>query len=104
MSRALVGAQGWGGGAAGRGRPPRRAPPGAHGREPVGIEGTGRVGEPIRAGRHRPADTATGDPEIDEVAYQVGLGRSEVLSLEGREEAAQRWYTEFGPDTEMAKA
>ncbi len=54
--------------------------------------------------RLAPGYTATGDPEIDEVAYQVGLGRSQVLSLEGREEAAQRWYTEFGPDTEMAKA
>lgn len=54
--------------------------------------------------RLAPGYTATGDPEVDEVAYQVGLGRSQVLSLEGREEAAQRWYTEFGPDTEMAKA
>ncbi|BDT84882.1 DUF3027 domain-containing protein [Nocardia cyriacigeorgica] len=54
--------------------------------------------------RLAPGYTATGDPEIDDVAYQVGLGRSQVLSLEGREEAAQRWYTEFGPDTEMAKA
>ncbi len=51
-----------------------------------------------------PGYTATGDPEVDDVAYQVGLGRTQVLSLEGREEAAQRWYTEFGPDTEMAKA
>lgn len=54
--------------------------------------------------RLAPGYTATGDPEIDDVAYQVGLGRSQVLSLEGREEAAQRWYAEFGPDTEMAKA
>ncbi|MGI5221593.1 DUF3027 domain-containing protein [Nocardia sp. CA-290969] len=51
-----------------------------------------------------PGYTATGDPEIDEVAYQVGLGRKQVLSLEGRAEAAQRWYEEFGPDSEMAKA
>jgi Protein of unknown function (DUF3027) len=34
----------------------------------------------------------------------VGLGRTQVLSLEGREEAAERWYAEFGPDTDMAKA
>ncbi|MFE3442366.1 DUF3027 domain-containing protein [Nocardia sp. NPDC059180] len=54
--------------------------------------------------RLAPGYTATGDPEVDDVAYQVGLGRTQVLSLEGREEAAQRWYTEFGPDTEMAKA
>lgn len=51
-----------------------------------------------------PGYTATGDPEIDEVAYQVGLGRKQVLSLEGRADAAQRWYEEFGPDSEMAKA
>ncbi len=51
-----------------------------------------------------PGYTATGDPEIDEVAYQVGLGRKQVLSLEGRAEAAQRWYEEFGPDSDMAKA
>ncbi|GAD82930.1 hypothetical protein NCAST_13_02050 [Nocardia asteroides NBRC 15531] len=51
-----------------------------------------------------PGYVATGDPVVDEVAREVGLGRTQVLSLEGRVEAAQRWYTEFGPDTEMAKA
>lgn len=51
-----------------------------------------------------PGYVATGDPVVDEVAYEIGLGRTQVLSLEGRLEAAQRWYTEFGPDTEMAKA
>lgn len=54
--------------------------------------------------RLAPGYTATGDPEIDEVAYQVGLGRKQVLSREGRDEAAQRWYEEYGPDSEMAKA
>ncbi|WP_371851989.1 DUF3027 domain-containing protein [Nocardia ignorata] len=51
-----------------------------------------------------PGYVATGDPVIDEVAREVGLGRTQVLSLEGRLEAAQRWYSEYGPDTEMAKA
>jgi hypothetical protein len=51
-----------------------------------------------------PGYVATGDPEVDEVALEVGLGRTQVLSLEGREEAAERWYAEFGPDTDMAKA
>ncbi|NKX88889.1 DUF3027 domain-containing protein [Nocardia coubleae] len=51
-----------------------------------------------------PGYVATGDPAIDEVAREVGLGRTQVLSLEGRLEAAQRWYSEYGPDTEMAKA
>lgn len=54
--------------------------------------------------RLAPGYTATGDPEIDEVAYQVGLGRKQVLSYEGRLEAAQRWYEEYGPETDMAKA
>ncbi len=51
-----------------------------------------------------PGYVATGDPVIDEVAREVGLGRVQVLSLEGRADAAQRWFAEFGPDTEMAKA
>jgi hypothetical protein len=51
-----------------------------------------------------PGYVATGDPVVDEVAYEIGLGRTKVLSREGREEAAERWYTEHGPDTEMAKA
>lgn len=54
--------------------------------------------------RLAPGYTATGDPEIDEVACQVGLGRKQVLSREGRDEAAQRWYEEYGPDSEMARA
>ncbi|MFI9506098.1 DUF3027 domain-containing protein [Nocardia sp. NPDC052566] len=51
-----------------------------------------------------PGYVASGDPAVDEVALEIGLGRPKVLSLEGREEAAERWYTEFGPDTDMAKA
>ncbi|WP_308165646.1 DUF3027 domain-containing protein [Nocardia noduli] len=51
-----------------------------------------------------PGYIATGDPVVDEVALDIGLGRTKVLSLEGREEAAERWYTTYGPDTEMARA
>lgn len=51
-----------------------------------------------------PGYIATGDPVVDEVALEIGLGRTQVLSLEGRAEAADRWYAEFGPDTDMAKA
>ncbi|MET7767920.1 DUF3027 domain-containing protein [Nocardia sp. NPDC005366] len=51
-----------------------------------------------------PGYVATGDPVVDEVALELGLGRTKVLSLEGREEAAERWYAAFGPDTEMARA
>ncbi|MFB7877792.1 DUF3027 domain-containing protein [Nocardia sp. NPDC056064] len=51
-----------------------------------------------------PGYVATGDPVVDDIAREVGLGRVQVLSLEGRVDAAQRWYLEYGPDTEMAKA
>ncbi|WP_434090462.1 DUF3027 domain-containing protein [Nocardia beijingensis] len=51
-----------------------------------------------------PGYVATGDPVVDEVAYEVGLGRTKVMSREGRAEAAERWYSEYGPDSEMAKA
>nr|WP_280258560.1 DUF3027 domain-containing protein [Nocardia abscessus] len=51
-----------------------------------------------------PGYVATGDPVVDEVAYEVGFGRTKVMSREGRAEAAERWYAEYGPDAEMAKA
>ncbi|MEV5838909.1 DUF3027 domain-containing protein, partial [Nocardia sp. NPDC052112] len=51
-----------------------------------------------------PGYVASGDPAVDDVALEIGLGRTKVLSREGREEAAERWYSEFGPETEMAKA
>ncbi|MGN6610940.1 MAG: DUF3027 domain-containing protein [Angustibacter sp.] len=42
---------------------------------------------------------ATGADDVDEVAlWELGLGRPRVLSLAGRDEAAQRWYDgEHGP-------
>ncbi|AVL26445.1 hypothetical protein NBRGN_010_00270 [Nocardia brasiliensis NBRC 14402] len=51
-----------------------------------------------------PGYVANGDPVVDEVALEVGLGRTQVMSLEGRADAAERWHAEYGPDTEMAKA
>ncbi|CCH77121.1 conserved hypothetical protein [Nostocoides japonicum T1-X7] len=47
---------------------------------------------------------ATGDEDVDQMAFwELGLGRPRVLSAEGREEAAQRWYDgENGPTAEMA--
>ncbi|WP_048632940.1 DUF3027 domain-containing protein [Mycolicibacterium aurum] len=54
--------------------------------------------------RLAPGYTATGDPQIDEVAAEVGLGRRQVLSLWGRKDAAQRWHDgEYGPGSAMAK-
>jgi hypothetical protein len=51
-----------------------------------------------------PAYSASGDPEVDDVAYELGLGRERVLSREGRVDAASRWYDgDSGPDTPMAR-
>lgn len=48
---------------------------------------------------------ATGEEDVDQVAFfELGLGRPRVLSAEGREAAAQRWYDgEGGPYSEVAQ-
>lgn len=48
---------------------------------------------------------ATGEEDVDAVAFfELGLGRKRVLSAEGREEAAQRWYDgDHGPGAEVAR-
>ena len=52
-----------------------------------------------------PGYSATGDPQIDEVAVELGLGRRQVLSAWGRIEAAQRWHDgEHGPGSQMARS
>lgn len=52
------------------------------------------------------ADDEVIDAEsVREVAYEVGLGRSRVLSLEGRDLAAQRWYDgSHGPEAPIAQS
>lgn len=47
---------------------------------------------------------ATGDEDVDRVAlWELGLGRPRVLSAEGREVAATRWYAgDNGPNAEVA--
>lgn len=47
---------------------------------------------------------ATGEEDVDQVAlFELGLGRARVLSGEGREAAAQRWYDgESGPSAAVA--
>lgn len=43
--------------------------------------------------------------EQREVAREIGLGRELVLSIDGRDAAAERWYTgDAGPDAAMTKA
>lgn len=50
---------------------------------------------------------AYADPEAElaaETFWELGLGRPRVLSLEGRLDAAERWYDgDRGPDTPMAR-
>ncbi|CAM3114104.1 DUF3027 domain-containing protein [Skermania piniformis] len=55
--------------------------------------------------RLTPGFTGTGDPAIDDVVAELGLGRTWVLSRDGRLDAAQRWYDgEFGPAAEMSRS
>ena len=48
---------------------------------------------------------ATGEEDVDQMAqWELGLGRKRVLSAEGRDAAATRWYEgEHGPDSETAR-
>jgi hypothetical protein len=51
-----------------------------------------------------PSYVDSGDPEIEEVALELGLGRPRVMSRDGRLDAAERWYEgETGPDAPMAR-
>lgn len=52
-----------------------------------------------------PGFEATGDEDVDQVGFfELGLGRRRVLSAEGREVAAQRWYAgEHGPNAQVAQ-
>jgi Protein of unknown function (DUF3027) len=52
-----------------------------------------------------PGYAASGDPQADETAAEVGLGRRWVMSAWGRSEAAERWHTgEYGPESPMARS
>jgi hypothetical protein len=51
-----------------------------------------------------PGYVQSDDPAVEEVAFELGLGRERVLSRAGRLAAAQRWYSgEHGPDSAMAR-
>lgn len=47
-----------------------------------------------------------GDEELEAIQFwELGLGRARVLSIEGRDQASNRWYAgDYGPDTPIAKA
>lgn len=52
-----------------------------------------------------PGYTSSGDPELDDVAGEIGLGRRWVMSAQGRAEAAQRWHDgDYGPGSAMARS
>jgi hypothetical protein len=50
-----------------------------------------------------PAYLLSDDPAVEPVAFELGLGRTRVMSRLGRDDAAERWYAgDGGPDTAMA--
>ncbi|MDD7811417.1 DUF3027 domain-containing protein [Mycobacterium sp. CSUR Q5927] len=52
-----------------------------------------------------PGYTSSGDPELDEVAGEIGLSRRWLMSPLGRAEAAQRWHDgDYGPESAMARS
>jgi hypothetical protein len=52
-----------------------------------------------------PGFMASGDPQVDDTAVEIGLGRRRVMSAWGRSQAAQRWHEgEHGPGSQMAQS
>jgi hypothetical protein len=50
-----------------------------------------------------PAYVHSDDPAVEDAVWELGLGRSRVMSREGRLETAQRWYDgEHGPEAPIA--
>jgi hypothetical protein len=55
--------------------------------------------------RLAPGYVLSDDPAVEEVSWELGLGRARVLSREGRLDAAQRWYDgDHGPNAPIAVA
>jgi hypothetical protein len=52
-----------------------------------------------------PGDDVVDQDSVREAIYELGLGRARVLSLEGRDLAAERWYDgSHGPESPIAQA
>ncbi|WP_293002465.1 DUF3027 domain-containing protein [Mycobacterium sp.] len=52
-----------------------------------------------------PGYLSSGDPQVDETAAEIGLGRRQVMSAWGRAEAAERWHDgDHGPRAQMAQS
>src|SRR5690242_10323753 len=55
--------------------------------------------------RLAPGYVLSDDPADEEISWELGLGRSRVMSREGRLETAQRWYDgESGPEAPISVA
>jgi hypothetical protein len=55
--------------------------------------------------RLAPGYVLSDDPAVEEVSWELGLGRARVLSREGRLDAALRWYDgDHGPNAPIAVA
>jgi hypothetical protein len=55
--------------------------------------------------RLAPGYVLSDDPAVEEVSWELGLGRPRVMSREGRAEAAQRWYDgDHGPEAAISVA
>ncbi len=60
---------------------------------------------PAEDDRLVPGYTLSGDPAVDEAVWELGLGRSRVMSPLGRSETAERWYEgDAGPDAPISQA
>jgi hypothetical protein len=52
-----------------------------------------------------PGYLASGDPQVDNAAAEIGMGRRQVMSAWGRSAAVQRWRNgEYGPGAQMAQS
>ena len=55
--------------------------------------------------RLTPGYLLSDDPAVDDESWELGLGRPRVMSKEGREETAARWYEgDHGPTAPIAEA
>ena len=55
--------------------------------------------------RLAPGYVLSDDPAVEEISWELGLGRPRVMSRAGRLEAAQRWYDgDSGPEAPIAMA
>lgn len=55
--------------------------------------------------RLAPGYVLSDDPAVEDVSWELGLGRSRVMSRDGRLETAQRWYDgDSGPEAPISTA